>query len=153
MFDTLSAAMFGEEPFIGESEARDQVFKIQMLAMGITVAHELVHAFVGFLTGTELPMTPSHVSFVPEFNNRQCSDGTVSGHSGYAWEAKVFGGFITYVAAAHPPELDDHPLGKRQAGELWLVNEDKKARMIDIEAMGDIGCLGKKLNSPCIPDH
>ena len=151
MFDTLSAAMFGEEPFIGESEDRTQVFKIQMLAMGITVAHELVHAFVGFLTGTELPTSPSHISFVPEFNNHQCSDGTVRGDSGYSWEGKVFGGFITYVAAAEPPELDDHPLGKRQAGELWLVKENKEAQMIDIAAMDDIVRLGTRLTFPLPP--
>ena len=92
--------------------------------MGITIAHELCHFFIGFLTGYRVPNTPPGLRYLERDLTIIAGDAT--GESGRWWEASVFGGEIRFFTEplpdlAHP---EKHPLGYRQAGDLWLFDRD-----------------------------
>ncbi len=99
-------------------------FESFMFLMAITVAHEVVHFFTGFLTGYVLPPTPAEVSFLPSKYNARWN-GVELGESGRAWEATLLGGIIEGV------EDPSHPLGVYQAGTFYLIDEQNQARRID----------------------
>ncbi|KAI0903663.1 hypothetical protein F4823DRAFT_568460 [Ustulina deusta] len=99
-------------------------FESFMFLMAITVAHEVVHFFTGFLTGYVLPPTPAEVSFLPSKYNVRWN-GVELGESGRAWEATLLGGIIEGV------EDPSHPLGVYQAGTFYLIDEQNQARRID----------------------
>ncbi|KAK8112193.1 uncharacterized protein PG998_008650 [Apiospora kogelbergensis] len=61
------------------------IFKFQM---GISIAHEIVHLFVGFLTGTERAMTPPDIR-MPGFG-----ESDEHGEAGRYWE-KIFLGELS----------------------------------------------------------
>ncbi|KAH6613690.1 hypothetical protein B0J18DRAFT_440695 [Chaetomium sp. MPI-SDFR-AT-0129] len=74
------------------------------------VSHEIVHCFVGFITGHGLVETPDSVGA-----------GGHPGESGYRWEADFFGGFVTMYGL---PER-----GIQQAGiPYFFLEHAKKAR-------------------------
>jgi hypothetical protein len=81
-------------------------FQRFLFLMGMAAAHELVHAFVGFLTGDSGTNTPGAADF-PRPGGPQ-----TSGESGNYFEGTLTG-FI--VQAYYSP---GSPLGNRQAGEL-----------------------------------
>jgi hypothetical protein len=91
--------------------------------MGMTVAHELCHFFVGYLAGYELPNTPPEIKYLQR--DFTMTGGFPTGESGRWWEAQVFGGETRFlVEPLSDPTLlpDKHPLGYKQAGDLWLFD-------------------------------
>ncbi|KAI1390125.1 uncharacterized protein F4822DRAFT_224958 [Hypoxylon trugodes] len=82
--------------------------------MAITVAHELMHFFTGFLTGYDYSMTPEQVSYLPSFYNREARDGRMVGESGRAWEGNVLGGVVEAMEELSQPA--------DQAGVLWVID-------------------------------
>ncbi|KAI0403870.1 hypothetical protein F4802DRAFT_569693 [Xylaria palmicola] len=113
-------------------EAQFAAYENFMFIMAITVAHEVVHLFVGYLTGRELPNTPRRVSYIPSVYNKLQDDGTEMGESGRAWEGYVFGGIVETA------EDRANPLGAYQAGTLWLIDERKQVRRIDRSSVKQI---------------
>lgn len=100
-----------------------------MFLMAITVAHELVHLFVGLLTGYIEPTTPPDVTYIAEHYNKQLEDGTFAGESGRAWESLMFGGTVEVY------EDEDHSLGFRQSGAIYLIDPQRYGRQIDHECV------------------
>ncbi|KAH7240891.1 uncharacterized protein BKA55DRAFT_693135 [Fusarium redolens] len=99
-------------------------FESFMFLVSVTIAHELMHLFVGFLTGYNWPATPPQLSFLPELFNNEIDNEEV-GESGRYWEGMVLGGTIeTY-------ENTSNPLGTRQAGDLFLFDSQMRARKLD----------------------
>ncbi|KAK5635393.1 hypothetical protein RRF57_011105 [Xylaria bambusicola] len=93
-------------------EAHLEAYESFTFIMGITVAHELVHFFVGYLTGQDVPDTPEWVSYLPPVYNRVEENGTEIGESGRTWEGYVLGGIVETA------EDTSNPLGAYQAGTL-----------------------------------
>lgn len=75
--------------------------------MILFVSHEIVHCFVGFITGHGLVETPESVG-----------GGGHPGESGYRWEADFFGGLVTMYGL---PER-----GIQQAGIPYFFLEHTK---------------------------
>jgi hypothetical protein len=94
-----------------------------LFLMSVATAHEIVHFFVGFLTGYDQPSTPDFVNFLPDLFNSSYR-GIPVGESGRAWEGMVFGGTLEAFEA-------QSPLGARQAGDLFLIDGQKLARKLD----------------------
>ncbi|KAI1208355.1 uncharacterized protein F4807DRAFT_148849 [Annulohypoxylon truncatum] len=95
-------------------------FKFQMV---ISVAHEMVHLLVGYLTGSHSPPTPPGVTLTP-FGN------TVSGESGRYWESILLGGVVEFY------QDRNDPLEARQAGVPWLIQDGRNnvsARMVSMD--------------------
>lgn len=91
--------------------------------LGVTIAHELVHCFMGFLSGTEKADTPVEImGLIATFS------GSNWGDSGTVWECFVLGGKVTSF------EEPRHPLGDRQAGRIWLEESNDCVREIAITA-------------------
>ncbi|KAK4205128.1 hypothetical protein QBC40DRAFT_261114 [Triangularia verruculosa] len=88
--------------------------------MGLAAAHELVHTFVGYLTGNSDTDTPPRVIFpnIAPTAPLPVTDGEV----GRFWEGKLLG-FL--VQAWEDPR---NPLGDRQAGEMlgYLYDQQSK---------------------------
>lgn len=61
------------------------MFKFQM---AITVAHEVIHHLISYLTGKKQPHTPPGVSLASYGN-------TATGESGCYWESRLLGGVLT----------------------------------------------------------
>ncbi|KAI1867950.1 hypothetical protein JX265_004004 [Neoarthrinium moseri] len=87
-------------------EAHLGAYEKFMFLMTVTVAHELMHFFVGYLTGLS-------------------SDGTLVGESGRAWEAFVLGGVVETF------ENVRNPLGAYQAGDFYVIDAQQVARRLD----------------------
>jgi hypothetical protein len=84
-------------------------YEIQMALMGITVAHDLCHSFIGFLSGYHLPNTPPSL----KRDVRKTFAGAGTGESGHWWETAFFGGETRFLTE---PLLDlnapeKYPLG------------------------------------------
>ncbi|KAK8112450.1 hypothetical protein PG984_012976 [Apiospora sp. TS-2023a] len=94
----------------GPSVAGDSydTFKFQM---GISVAHEIVHLFVGFLTGSKRPITQPSVN-MPGFD---IDDD--EGESGRYWERIFLGGVVENWSTK------DHPMGDRQPRTPYLFDD------------------------------
>ncbi|KAI1349766.1 hypothetical protein F5Y01DRAFT_316439 [Xylaria sp. FL0043] len=107
------------------SEAHFAAYESFTFIMAITVAHELVHFFIGYLTGRASPNTPEKISYLPSIYNKPGIDGKEIGESGRTWEGDVFGGIVETA------EDSTDPLGAYQAGTLWLIDERKQVRRID----------------------
>lgn len=93
-----------------------------MAWMGMTVAHELCHFFIGYLSGYILPTTPPGVKYLER--DKAVQGGEELGESGRWWEANVFGGEVRFLTEPladlkHP---STHPLGDLQAGDLWIMS-------------------------------
>ena len=97
--------------------------------MAATVAHEPVHFFVGFLTGDCYPATPEVITYLPNLYNGLEDDGTALGESGRAWEGSVFGSTFDCF------EDDRNLLGARQAGDIFLINDQEQTQELDHECM------------------
>lgn len=93
-------------------------FQRFLFLMGMAAAHELVHAFVGAVTGGTDRSTPPPANF-PHPGLR---GGAGLGESGRYFEG-VLCGFL--VQAYH---RDGHRLGVRQAGELVALTSDSNRR-------------------------
>lgn len=100
-------------------------FETFMFLMGFTVAHEMLHLFVGYLVGYITPSTPPTVTFLPALYNNVLEDGTEMGESGHAWEGLVFGGTVDAF------ESRSNPLGARQAGVLYAIDGNQISRPLD----------------------
>ncbi|KAK7964465.1 hypothetical protein PG988_011439 [Apiospora saccharicola] len=83
-------------------------FKFQM---GLTVAHEIIHLFVGFLTGSERAMTPPNVS-MPGYDRNE-----TTGEAGRYWERIFLGGMVENWSTK------DHPMRDRQSGTPYLFDD------------------------------
>ena len=81
-------------------------FKFQMV---ISLAHEIIHCFTGYLTGNSRALTPETIS-MPGFTQG------IAGESGRYWENLFFGGAILFYKDSNDP------LGTRQAGIPYLVS-------------------------------
>jgi hypothetical protein len=101
-----------------------RTYEVQMTLMGITVAHELCHLFVAFLAGFNRSHTPPLVAYLER--DVEVKGGKLGGESGRYWEAEVFGGEIRHFAEPlpDPKHPGKHPLGYRQAGDLWVLNKE-----------------------------
>lgn len=89
--------------------------------MGLTMAHEIVHLFTGYITGTMYPITPTAVGFAPYAKKNH-------GEAGNYWEVVLLGGTIEQYI-----NDNDRMYARRQAGVPWLVKEgqfDAEARRI-----------------------
>ncbi|KAK3906933.1 hypothetical protein C8A05DRAFT_29135 [Staphylotrichum tortipilum] len=87
----------------------------------VTIAHELVHCFMGFLSGAEQTDSPiSLAGFTYEALGGW-------GDSGTAWERRVLGGVASNL------EEPAHPLGRRQAGTQWLIDPFGSTHEIDFK--------------------
>ena len=105
--------------------------------MGITVAHELVYFFVGFLTGYDRPSTPEEVTYLPSLYSSQTAGGIDVGESGRAWEGSVFGGIVEVWGNS------SSPLGVYQAGDLCIIDSNKMVREVDHASVKRILALCK----------
>ncbi|KAF4342644.1 hypothetical protein FBEOM_3417 [Fusarium beomiforme] len=116
----LTICLSGSTEIGGEAEAERQAWKggmrnydagvsgnIVLNKMGISVAHEVVHLFIGFLTGNPRSNTPPLVTLEP-YGNRQ------RGEAGRYWEELVLGG----VAECWSNNNDI--MGVRQSGTPYL---------------------------------
>lgn len=83
--------------------------------LALTVAHEMVHVYFGFLTADEGRNTPALTNY-PE----GLSVGAMNGESGRYWE----GQFIGAVTKAYYQPGD--PLGLAQAGILYFCEKDDR---------------------------
>ncbi|KAI0410264.1 hypothetical protein F5X98DRAFT_386687 [Xylaria grammica] len=113
-------------------EAHTTAYNNFMFIMGITIAHELVHSFVGYLSGSARPSTPENISRLPSRYNTSHGRGTETGESGRAWEGLVFGGIVEAV------EDPFNPLGAFQAGVLYSLDGNEQAREVDPSYIGQI---------------
>ncbi|KAI1313267.1 hypothetical protein F5Y03DRAFT_390288 [Xylaria venustula] len=122
--DLLTA---GRNALDGRNEDDMIAFERLIFLMAIATAHEIVHLFVGFLTGYGAPTTPPEVSFLPgQYNTVSPTNSNVKhGESGRAWEGAVFGGTVEAF------ESSPHPLGTRQSGVFYLLQHDERAREVD----------------------
>ncbi len=81
--------------------------------MGLLIAHEMVHAFLTFLAGSKMILTPTDVAPEGEANE-------LRGESGRMWEYHALGGLIA-------PQTNKYPRFESQgirAGALWLLLTD-----------------------------
>lgn len=108
----------------GQSIDEKNAFESFLFLMSITVAHELVHLFIGSLTGDDRPFTPPGISYLPDHYNTRI-DGEPVGESGRAWESSFFGGTVEAF------EQKDNPLGDHQAGIMYLFRSDETAEVVD----------------------
>ncbi|KAK8068466.1 hypothetical protein PG996_007578 [Apiospora saccharicola] len=106
-------------------DAHVSAYERFLFLMGITVAHELVHFFVGFLTGYDRPSTPEEVTYLPSLYSSQTAGGIDVGESGRAWEGSVFGGIVEVW------ENTSSPLGVYQARDLCIIDSNKMVRKVD----------------------
>ena len=86
-----------------------------------TVAHELVHCFVGFLSGDKKVGTPR--SLLP----KGYEDNPTRGESGRMWEELVFGGCVSYSL----PQKKGVPV-------RVLMEKDNKEAQVDPDHIKDI---------------
>jgi hypothetical protein len=94
---------------------------------GVTIAHELTHCFIRYLSPNENVRTPIKVSFL---NFGRDSQG--EGESGWAMESRLLGGGMRCY------EDRSDPLGPRQAGDLWLVCRDSYAYKISPKCIRNV---------------
>ena len=100
--------------------------------LGITVAHELVHLFVGLITADPNVPSPPELTFHPEYYNNEFDDGEEEdemGESGRAWEGEVLGGAIEIYAD------EGSLLKQRQAGFIMIIDENKIAWEVPYECV------------------
>ncbi|KAK5993042.1 hypothetical protein PT974_06469 [Cladobotryum mycophilum] len=90
-----------------------------LFLMSLSIAHELVHMFIGYLTGDSSRDTPPQVDYRPQASGSR-------GESGRAWEREMFG-FLT--EAVYDPN-DRRGLaqagvfyGKLSKDEGWILNQ------------------------------
>ncbi|KKY37576.1 hypothetical protein UCDDA912_g02466 [Diaporthe ampelina] len=83
--------------------------------LALTVAHEMVHVYFGFLTADEGRITPALTNYPPGL-----TVGQMNGESGRYWESQFIGAI---TKAYHQPS---DPLGLAQAGTLYLCERDDR---------------------------
>ena len=96
----------------------EEAYTIFRFLLGVTIAHELVHCFMNFLSKTEEKDTPINTLGMSLTNTGPWSD------SGTLWESLTLGG--TVVAF----KVSNHPLRRRQAGIPWLFVSDRHLEQI-----------------------
>lgn len=96
--------------------AYERTYEIQMALMGITVAHELCHFFIGFLVGYRRPQTPPDIIYLPK--DHKTIEGDPTGESSRWREAEVFGGearpFTEPLADLNAPNKHHSATDKRE---------------------------------------
>ncbi|KAI0892706.1 hypothetical protein F4806DRAFT_499820 [Annulohypoxylon nitens] len=102
--------------------ARDNYnkFKFQMV---IAVVHEITHILTGYITGQAEPLTPPTVTL-------ELYGDTRKGEAGRHWEGMLLGGVVEFY------QDSKDPLGPRQAGIPWLIQDGRNnvvARMISMD--------------------
>ncbi|KAK7698248.1 hypothetical protein SLS64_012714 [Diaporthe eres] len=127
-----------------KTPASQEAFESFMFLMGITVAHELCHLYVGFFVGDVRPTTPEDISFLPEIYNKSYDDDKV-GESGRFWEGTVLGEIVeTY----HDPS---HPLKDRQPGKMYIIDKLEMTRPVPSSTIKAL--VGLELKNLKILDH
>ncbi|KAI1347079.1 hypothetical protein F5Y01DRAFT_319154 [Xylaria sp. FL0043] len=121
----------GEKAFLYPHEHMyTDAFQDFMVLMAVTIAHELVHLWVGYLTASwDSPHTPVQVDFLASYYTGARHYGTDNhgngcGDSGRVWEDLAFGG--TLEAFGEPSNL----LKAYQAGTLYCINRSGAAREV-----------------------
>jgi hypothetical protein len=105
----------------GTTREHEDAYAVFYFTLGITIAHELVHCFTNFLSGTEEKDTPTEIA---GFVLRDRSSTRKFGDSGALWELLTLGGrFETY-------KIPGNPLLYRQAGAPWLRRRDGSVQLI-----------------------
>lgn len=87
--------------------------------LGVSVAHELVHMFVGFIYGDPERDTP------PLVNHPQGSPHVWVGESGRKWEKEFFGHIITHF------QERDHAGDLMQPGVFYAMAPGNRAFQVD----------------------
>jgi hypothetical protein len=83
--------------------------------LALTVAHEMVHVYFGYLTADEGRNTPALTNYPPGL-----TVGEMNGESGRFWESHFIGAI---TKACHQPS---DPLGLAQAGTLYFCEKDDR---------------------------
>ncbi|KAK4171153.1 hypothetical protein QBC36DRAFT_382776 [Triangularia setosa] len=105
----LNKTIIDNAIFAGDNQHRED-FERFLLLMGLATAHELVHTFVGFLTGNEDTNTPPRVQFpVP---STLMPNPLTGAEAGAFWEGQMLG----FLVQAW--ENSRSRLGDRQAGDM-----------------------------------
>ncbi|KEZ46583.1 hypothetical protein SAPIO_CDS0390 [Scedosporium apiospermum] len=100
---------------------REELRKFLFL-LGISVAHELVHMFVGYLSGDNEDDTPPTIGRYPP--------GTSGiGEAGMHWENVLFNGFVEAMYDS------SNPLGASQAGIYYLTTPSARGRLLNRDWM------------------
>jgi hypothetical protein len=108
----------------GDKEATNQYaidYHTFLVNVAFTVAHELVHCFVRFLSGDKRVGTPR--SLMP----KGFEDKPTRGESGRMWEELLFGGCTSYSL----------PQKKGDTVRLFMDKDNKKAQ-VDPDHINDI---------------
>ena len=126
-----------------EAGARETVAGFRVL-MSIALAHELVHFFVGYLSGGEAvsQLTPGPVV---DGSGKWGNPDNNEGESGRRWEEKVFGGNMTFFK-----DPANHPLGDKQAGVAYVMDRHRLCTELSREDIRKFGTLSTA-REPGIP--
>ncbi|KAK5653605.1 hypothetical protein OQA88_8634 [Cercophora sp. LCS_1] len=130
-FDAKWAALFRlnktviDDALIAADDGDVEEFQHFLFLLGITAAHELIHLFVGYLTGRHEPDTPAEVQYPP----RSVTTGKVltGGESGNTWEGRLMDCVI--VAYYNP----GHPRRRHQAGDLYAMQNRQTPHRLEPE--------------------
>lgn len=110
-----------------------------LFLMGLSVAHELIHTFVGFLTGDDGRDTPDSIRY-PLGPVRQ------EGESGNFWEGKLL---RCRIQAYFNPR---NPRGTRQVGDMvGVFTTQNTGRAVSEAGMHDCLGLGESPSTPFTP--
>jgi len=100
-----------------ERQRHARTYNAFLLDGAVTIAHELVHCFVGFLSGDRTILTPTQIA-PPGYITRS----TVwCGESGEEWEFRVLGGQAELSA---PSSEDRFP-----EAQNWVKRNNKELRV------------------------
>ncbi|KAJ0124721.1 hypothetical protein J7T55_006062 [Diaporthe amygdali] len=94
-------------------------FERSLFFLTLTIAHELIHVFTGYITGDALRNTPPAVN-----HPRGLSGSMRPGEAGRAWER----GFIGYITKSYFDSND--PLGTAQAGIMYACEVETRGYVI-----------------------
>ncbi|KAI1277919.1 hypothetical protein F5Y07DRAFT_398066 [Xylaria sp. FL0933] len=122
----------GEDAFCYPHEHKYRnAFQDFMVLMAVTIAHELVHLWVGYLTASwDSRHTPVEVDFLASYYTGDRNYGTDNhgndcGDSGRVWEELAFGGTLEAIG-----EPSNRLLKAYQAGTLYCINGSGAAREV-----------------------
>lgn len=113
-------------------------FERSAFCISITLAHEFVHCFTGFLTGRAGPPTPQRV-----FAGPYGSDGR--GEAGWQWCDRAFGGLIHFWYTRGKPAKSDQigmPMllewNEDASGSFFFkINHIVIKRIVNLDFKGD----------------
>ena len=91
----------------------EEAYESFLACMSLTIAHEMVHAFLTFLAGSRIILTPTDVAPEGEANE-------LRGESGRMWEYHALGG-LTAPQTNKDAKFESQGI---RAGALWLLLTD-----------------------------